>query len=800
MATVAVILVDGCLGLTLRQMGGYDMRIWHLTSETPRFPFHVSAGENVNLQLGTWPIEDGQTIWIDFRLVHSDGTEETGKAQGTWNFNRDGNSYWFVNFGPFADGDRVEYRLTGSSPDSTADGGAFAFQVGPEIHLAILWHQHQPLYKDVQAKQQKGSYRFPWVRLHAIRDYYSMAALLEHHPQIHLTINLTPVLLWQLEDYTERGATDRALELALAPASRLSEAKREEILETFFEADWHTQIFSWPHYRELFEKRRNGGPFSSQDLTDLQMWFNLAWFAPEFQEREVELPDGSSASVRALIEKGKGYARREIEEMVGEQLKIMKNIALIHRRLQDRGQIEVSTTPFYHPILPLIVDTDLATIDRDGAVHPQRFHRPEDATAQVQSAVQFYQERFGRRPRGMWPAEGAVGQSVVSLFAEAGCRWIATDRGVLERSGQYGYDARDPNVLCQPYRAEDNSGRGVAVFFRDTALSDRIGFQYHRYADPGQAAADFLREVKERFAWRVDDPSNRIVSVILDGENAWSGYSLQGRPFLHALYAALATDPEIRTVSFAEYLEGNPARRVEAHPMEELTKVHDLLHASWIDENGSRPGNDLGTWIGEVEENRAWNLLRETREVLDDMGATPESHSNAFESLYAAEGSDWFWWAGDDQASDSDAEFDDLFREHLKGVFRAAGQQPPPALDAHIVPHAPIWTFTRPVPSIQAGDQLVVRTNCPGRLTWRTDTDETWMEFNLIGAGGVMAGLHRYGLTLGPFRAGARYVEFRFRCGCPDCCCIDSCCRSESQRVDIMTASRDPRSTRSSAR
>jgi len=367
------------------------MVIWHLTPETPRFPFHVSAGQNVNLQVGTWPIEDGQKTWIDFRIVSPNGTEEMGTAQGTWNFNRDGNSYWFIDFGPFGEGDRVEYGLRGISPSGATAGGDFAFLVGPKIHLAILWHQHQPLYKDLQAKQHKGSYPFPWVRLHAIRDYYSMAAILERHPQVHLTINLTPVLLWQIEDYAERGATDRALDLTLTPAARLSVSQREEILGKFFEADWHTQIFSWPRYRELFEKRRNGEPFSSQDLTDLQMWFNLAWFAPEFQEGKVELPDGSVTSVRALIEKGREFTRHEIEGMVDEQLKIMRNIVPIHRRLQDRGQIEVSTTPFFHPILPLIVDTDRATIDRDGAVHPQCFHRPEDAAAQV---LPFGQDAF----------------------------------------------------------------------------------------------------------------------------------------------------------------------------------------------------------------------------------------------------------------------------------------------------------------------------------------------------------------------------------------------------------------------
>ena len=762
------------------------MVIWHLTSDTPRFPFHVSAGQHVNLRFGTWPMENGQRTWIEARAVHPEGTEETGRVDGTWNFNEDGNSYWFVNVGPFEDGVRVEYRLHGSSPAGLSEAGPFTFQVGPKIHLAILWHQHQPLYKDLQAKQPQGSYRLPWVRLHAIRDYYAMAALLERHPQVHLTMNLTPVLLWQVEDYAERSATDRALDLTRIPARRLNAAEQEELLSTFFEANWHTQIFPWPRYRELFEKRRNGASFATQDLTDLQMWFNLAWFGPEFQEDAVVLPDSGTASVRRLVEKGAGYTSRELEEMVGEQLKILCNVVAIHRQLQDRGQIEISTTPFYHPILPLLVDTDRAAIDRPGAVHPTRFHYPEDAAAQLRQAVQFYRERFGRPPDGMWPAEGAVGQSVISLFAEADVRWVATDRGVLARSGLYGYHVEDPNVLCQAYRAEDEQGHGVAVFFRDPVLSDKIGFHYQEYPDPEQAAADFIRELKERFAWQVNDPANRIVSIILDGENAWGAYQQQARPFLHALYAALAVDSEIRTLTFREYLEGHPTRQVPAHPISALPKVYDLFEASWIDENGSAPGNDLGTWIGEVEENRGWDRLREAREWLGRMKATPQKHPHAFQALYAAEGSDWFWWFGEDQASDSDAEFDDLFRDHVKAVYRTLRRKPPVWLDDAIVPHALIWTFARPVRSVHSGDRLSIRTNCPGELVWKTDQEEQWTTHEMIPAGGVMAAVQRFGLTLGPFTPSLRWVEFRFRCTHPGCCGTDPCCRTEVQRVVVL--------------
>ncbi len=347
--------------------------------------------------------------------------------------------------------------------------------------------------------EQRGGYIHPWVRLHAIRDYYSMAALVREHPGVHLTINLTPALLWQLEDYILRGATDQALELTEKPAENLSFDEQERVLSTCFDANWHNQIFFYPRYKELFIQRRERQPFTTQDLRDLQMWFNLAWFGEELRSGSVRLITGESASVRRFIRKGKGFSQNDIQAMVAEQYKIMRGVIPIHRKLQEQHQIEVATSPFYHPILPLLTDTDRATIDRPGAFHPKQFAHPEDAEAQVKLAAQYYQRLFGRRPRGMWPAEGAVSQSIIPVFARHQIRWLATDQGVLERSGRWGYDADDPNVLCQPYRAEEGEA-SVSIFFRDTKLSDKIGLQFHAYMDQEQAAAEFLRGTKERFA------------------------------------------------------------------------------------------------------------------------------------------------------------------------------------------------------------------------------------------------------------------------------------------------------------
>jgi len=758
------------------------MQIWHLTVDTPRTPRNPSPGEQVELTIGTYPIEPGQAVWVACQVEHANGAQREDQVSASWQVNQGNNSYWSASIGLFIDGDQVRYRIHGRSADGEVASEEFEFVVGPKLHVALLWHMHQPLYKDLASKRPQGSYRLPWVRLHAIRDYYAMAALVAQHPEVHLTINLVPSLLWQIEDYVERHATDRALDLTLKPSKKLTGAEKAYILEHFFEAHWHHQIFPYPRYNELFQRQIEGAAFSDQDFDDLKMWFNLVWFAPELHEQDASMPDGSTVSIRRFLEQGAGFTVEDIEQMVAQQYTIMRNIVPIHRALQDRGQIEVSTTPFYHPILPLLDDTDHATIDREGSTRPSRFSYPEDARAQDRLAVEFYRARFGRAPRGMWPAEGAVSSSVVDLFAEAGIAWIATDQGVLQRSGRWGYRVEDPNVLCRSYRTGEG-GNSVSVFFRDTDLSNRIGFDYQSYEDAERAAADFIAEIKARFAHRVDDPPHCVLSVILDGENAWSAYRESARPFLHALYRRLGDDPEIRTVTFAEFLEGNPVRRVPAHPVSSHEKVYDLFCGSWIDELGSHPGVDLGTWIGEPEENRAWELLGEARGNLSKRGATPERDPASFESLYAAEGSDWFWWYGDDKSAEHDSEFDELFRRHLKQVYRGLGRTPPRRLSQRLVPRTVVWSFEHPIGVIERSDRLVIQTHCRGVVTWAVNEGEVQQRAELAAVGGVMAGVRRYRLTLGPFPDGVKQIRFTFRCAEKGCSGDRLCCAQRMQTV-----------------
>jgi len=631
------------------------------------------------------------------------------------------------------------------------------------LNVAILWHQHQPMYRTDHSGDPRGAYLMPWVRLHAVRDYYSMAAMVSEFPGVRVTVNLVPSLLMQLDEYVEGGATDLHTELCRTPTERLTDEEKRFIVERFFDANWKNEIRVYPCYARLLDMRVQRKPFSDQDITDLKAWFNIAWFPPEFRREPVALPNGEEVSVARFIERGERFDQDDVEAVLAEQYKVMRNVVPIHRRLLESGQIETTVSPFYHPILPLVADSDRATIDAPGATLPRRFHHPEDAAAQIAKAVRFHEDVFGRPPRGMWPSEGSVGEHIIGLFADAGLDWIATDRGVLEKSGKWGYETEDPEVLLRPYFAGERD-RGVSVFFRHTRLSDDIGFAMQDYADYDRAAEEFVGWIREGFARRVRHPRDRVLSLILDGENAWGSYRNDARAFLRGIYRRLSDDPELLPITFSEFIDGDPARDLPAHPAADQERVAPLYCASWIDEMGSEHGNDLNIWIGSPDENRAWELLGTVRDHLDEVGATPESHPDAFESIYAAEGSDWFWWFGDDFVlpTGSDMMFDRVFRERLKDVYRCLGEEPPELLDLPIAHRYVVWQTVEPVSSIDRGQGLRVITAAPGALRWSTDGFRTSADVRLAPAGDAMANLTGYAAAIGPFAGDVRRVEFRF--------------------------------------
>lgn len=560
------------------------------------------------------------------------------------------------------------------------------------LYIAFVWHMHQPYYRD----DLSGACILPWVRLHGIKDYYDMPALLNDFPSVHQTFNLVPSLLKQIQEYAENGATDTFLEVSLKHAADLVPEEKLFLLRNFFMANWSTMIRPYPAYWRLLERRGQSASaldlqnavryFTAQDYRDLQVWFNLSWFDPLFKQNDPLLQD--------LLRKGAGFTEEEKQLLLAKQREVMALIVPEYRKLAGMGRIELTTTPYYHPILPLVWDTDLARAAAPDIRLPSiRFASPDDARLQIERAMAYHEQLFGSRPEGMWPAEGSVAEEIVPLLADAGVRWIASDEGVLARSlnrnieRDFGGVMKHPEVLYKAYLAGKGDKR-VSIVFRDHTLSDLVGFVYSRW-DTKNAVNDLVDRL-HRVRKTLPRNEPHLVSIILDGENAWEHFPNDGRDFFLFLYERLSADEGLRCVTVGEYLREHPAQ----HAIERL-------HAgSWINAN-------YRIWIGHEEDNRAWDLLGRTRRALvehEGEKTDPARLERAWEEIYIAEGSDWCWWYGDDHFSENDEEFDLLFRTHLMNVYRLIGQDVPDDLqvpvlrkDRQAAPTVELTAFINPV-------------------------------------------------------------------------------------------------------
>ena len=552
-----------------------------------------------------------------------------------------------------------------------------------EVALAFLWHQHQPYYPD----DVGGENPMPWVRLHGVKDYVGMALHLLEFPEMRCTINLVPSLLTQIQAYTERGATDKPLRVARIPSDGLSEADSLYLLDTFFMANPDHMIRPLPRYYELYQRRAPGKNsaqealrrFAERDLRDLQVLFNLAWIHPLIFERDSELRD--------LLEKGRNYTETEKNRVLDKHLEILAEVIPLHRRLAESGQVELTTTPFYHPILPLLLDKKLAREAMPDVKLPRYTGGyADDADTHVRRAMEFHSQMFGSPPRGMWPAEGSVCQSMIPLLFQHGVRWIATDEEILSQSTQ-GFVSRDhhghvqnPDRMYRPYTVRQGDNE-LGIVFRDHALSDLIGFHYQRSA-PVDAADDFLGHLTA-IGNAVTGEAPALVNVILDGENCWEHYPGGGVTFLRSLYERCTRTAGITPVRIGDFLEKHPPR----------DRLPHLFAGSWIYHN-------FAIWIGHEEDNTAWDALQRTREHLRSraqQGLVPEDAvARAWEEIYIAQGSDWFWWYGDDHSSTQDELFDYLFRKHLQNVYLLLGDPPPAELSRPIKARGQRITHTLP--------------------------------------------------------------------------------------------------------
>lgn len=554
-----------------------------------------------------------------------------------------------------------------------------------KLYVCFLWHMHQPYYRDPET----GTYILPWVRLHAINDYVALPRIFRASPAVRHTFNLVPSLLIQVVDYVERGAEDTFLTISRKRALDLTDDEQRFLLRNFFAAFPPTMILPHPRYAELFHRREAAlravgmtgahGGFGSSEYRDLMTLFNLTWFHPLHRKEDKDLS--------RLWRKGRAYTEQDKSYVLDRQIALMADLLPEYRKVMDEDGGELSTTPMYHPILPLLVSSRAARDAHPGTPLPKtHFRYPADAQEQLKRGKEAFRAFFGADPAGLWPSEGSISPAVLDLAVQAGFRWTATDETLLARSlGRVVHRDADgvpaePDWLYTPHTASTKSG-DIPVLFRDHHLSDLIGFEYSRW-NSADAVNNFVHKIGRIYSKLSSLPRNirrdaYVVPVILDGENAWEYYPDHGEPFLRMLMDRCGRmSPQVSFVTVSEALS-----RAGAAP-----KLPSIPTGSWID-------GTFGIWIGHPEDHAAWEALARARNLFQLQAERfrragvpfPPDLNEAYEHLLVAEGSDWCWWYGEEHFTPHGPEFDRLFRHHIKAAYRRMGEAPPDALDIPIL-------------------------------------------------------------------------------------------------------------------
>lgn len=518
------------------------------------------------------------------------------------------------------------------------------------LYLAIIFHMHQPYYKNLLTQETDA----PWVRLHGTKDYLDMVQILEKFPAIHQTFNLVPSLLEQVEDYCNRAIKDKFLELSFKPAQELTSKDKAFILERFFSINVERVISQYPRYYELYFKHMVKKEFTTQDFLDLQLLFNLVWIDPVFRKQDPRLT--------ALIYKGRFFSEEEKAVVLNKQIEILQGIIPGYKKAIESGQIEVTVSPYYHPILPLLCSTNSAReANRKAALPRIPFAYPEDAAAQIEEAGQFFQERFGKAMQGMWPSEESVSESILPFLLNSKVKWIVADEAILFKSRKV--RKRDTALLYQPHVLKRKQGE-MNIIFRDRNLSDLIGFTYFSWK-PEAAAVDLMQHLNNIEASFKD--KDILVTIAMDGENAWEYFVNDGHDFLEIFYQKLSESKTIKAVTVSEYLNKFGAQ----------SQIKHLAAGSWI-------FAEFGKWIGNPFKVRGWEMLAEARKEFEQCkDKLPKDKLKlAWKQMYIVEGSDWFWWFGEDPGGN----FDKLFRMHMSNFYTIIGKPIPEYLQHPIHP------------------------------------------------------------------------------------------------------------------
>lgn len=544
-----------------------------------------------------------------------------------------------------------------------------------KLNLVLLWHMHQPDYRDYETQE----FVLPWVYLHAIKDYTDMAYHLETYPNVKAVINFVPVLLDQLEDFSQQfsnGEMRNPLlkQLANPELENLSVQDRVYLLDSCFLSNHDNMLKPYPSYKRLYELSQTFTKYddneiryiSGQYFADLLVWYHLVWMGEGIRRH--------NPFIQKLLEKNKGFSneeRMQLFNLIGE---LIRDLIPRYRKLVESGQIELSTTPHYHPLAPLMIDFSSAKDSQPDITMPHCSQYPDGlnrVSFHLSSALESHTNYFHQKPTGIWPAEGAISQTLLEVMTQQNCEWSASGETVLANSLR----ASNPDVvlsdknnyLYQPYRFS-GSAASMLCFFRDDRLSDLIGFEYSKWFAP-DAAKNFVQEL-EHIYYNTSGEQDPIVSVILDGENAWESYPYNGYYFLQDVYHLLAQHPFIQTTTYRDYIADTKNR-------ENASTLNKLTAGSWV-------YGTFSTWIGDHEKNSAWDLLCSAKHCFDQVMSqntlTEEEKAAAIRQLSSCESSDWFWWFGDYNPAHSVASFDQLFRKNLMNLYRLLKLPIPPQL------------------------------------------------------------------------------------------------------------------------
>jgi len=534
------------------------------------------------------------------------------------------------------------------------------------MSVVLVWHMHQPEYRDLRT----GAIHLPWTYLHAIKDYVDMAAHLEAVPGARAVVNFAPILLEQLENYVEqiasyldgRGAIrDPVLACLAEPALPGNQAARLRLIRDCLRANRERMIDRHEPYQRLatmadwYEEHPQSLIYASnQFLADLLVWYHLSWMA-----ESVQRSDPCLARLRDKAHNFTLHDRRELLLVIQQQI---QSIAPRFKALAQRGQVELCMSPYAHPIIPLLLDMNCAREAMPDVHLPVVTDYPGGAARSqwhLQHGLDTFQRVFGLRPSGIWPSEGGVSQAALEMFAASGFRWIASGGEVLHNS----HKTQGESCNHRVYRF---GTAPIDCIFRDDGLSDLIGFTYSNW-HAKDAVANLIGHM-ENIAAVCPDRDNCLITIALDGENAWEYYPENGYHFLSELYTRLSAHPLFRLSTMQQFLTENSPK--PAHESK-------IIAGSWV-------YGTFSTWIGDADKNRAWELLVEAKNTFDARLASgnlaPEVIVAAEQQLAICEGSDWFWWFGNYNPSATVSQFDQLYRMHLSNLYLLLNVEAPPHL------------------------------------------------------------------------------------------------------------------------